>query len=158
MVSMFNFYRMNATLGRFTGTGDEFFNLFMAGRTSLGSWFDYTSKFWSLRDNRNFLMLTFEDMKKDVHSVVHKVAKFIGKPINDSQVRKVAEIVSFKGMKQQFDSVLEKVPSFDQKISPFLRKGELGDWKNYFTVAQNETFDKVYDERMGECGLTFTYE
>ncbi|XP_046584475.1 sulfotransferase 1B1-like [Haliotis rubra] len=36
-------------------------------------------------------------------------------------------------------------------------KGEVGDWKNYFTVAQNEAFDRLYKENMGDCDINFRY-
>jgi hypothetical protein len=34
--------------------------------------------------------------------------------------------------------------------------GVVGDWKNHFTVAQNERFDQLYNEKMK--GITFSYK
>ena len=39
----------------------------------------------------------------------------------------------------------------------FLSQGIIGDWKNHFTVAQNEEFDRVYAEKMKGCDLQFDY-
>lgn len=36
-----------------------------------------------------------------------------------------------------------------------LLAGMPGDWKNYFTVAQNEDFDKDYERKMAGSTLTF---
>ncbi|KAL3856334.1 hypothetical protein ACJMK2_011103 [Sinanodonta woodiana] len=37
------------------------------------------------------------------------------------------------------------------------RKGAVSEWKNWFSVADNEVFDKVYEAQMAGRSLTFTY-
>lgn len=36
--------------------------------------------------------------------------------------------------------------------------GEIGDWKNYFTVAMSEAFDKTNADNMDDIGLEFEFE
>lgn len=40
-------------------------------------------------------------------------------------------------------------------ISPFFFLGKVGDWKNHFTVKQNEQFDEDYQRKMRNIDLSF---
>lgn len=46
-------------------------------------------------------------------------------------------------------------PLSPESLRFHLLAGMPGDWKNYFTVAQNEDFDKDYERKMAGSTLTF---
>ncbi|XP_070560869.1 sulfotransferase 1C4-like isoform X2 [Ptychodera flava] len=45
----------------------------------------------------------------------------------------------------------------DKDKHQFIRKGVVGDWMNFFTVAQNKEYEKIYEERMKGSGLDFEW-
>nr|KAG5688945.1 hypothetical protein BaRGS_031344 [Batillaria attramentaria] len=47
-----------------------------------------------------------------------------------------------------------------EKLNAFLgtQRSQVGDWKNWFTVAQNEQFEEVYRTKMAGSKLKFRYE
>jgi hypothetical protein len=74
--------------------------------------------------------------------------------VSDEQLRDVERKISFTAMQQTEFSALKDVKEFNR----FFRKGEIGSWKEYFTVAQSEAFDQLYKERVQESGLEFQFE
>ena len=46
----------------------------------------------------------------------------------------------------------------DQNVSKFMRKGKMGDWKNYFSKSQSAQIDAMYDEKPAGRGLHFKYD
>ena len=83
------------------------------------------------------------------------IAKFLNKPLSDELINRIAEQCTFKGMQNNPESF--KITS--GKDSPsYLRKGVVGDWKNYFTPEQNERFEKEVLEKLKGSGLEFDFE
>lgn len=109
------------------------------------------------------LHLCFEDMKKNPVEAVEQVAKFLNKYLSKELMADIAEKCSFKNLKKADDKLKEdikfstvKVP-FKIETPQMYRKGEVGDWKNHFTVAENEQFDKLLNEHFKDNSWKFCY-
>ncbi|XP_045140194.1 sulfotransferase 1E1 isoform X1 [Echinops telfairi] len=136
------------------GTFPEFVEKFMDGDVPYGSWYKHVKSWWEKRDNPNVLFLLYEDLQKDLRKEVIKLYTFLGKEPTEELVHKILNRTSFQEMKKNPTTNYTALPEelFNHKVSPFMRKGCVGDWKNHFTVALNERFDLRYDQEMK--GLT----
>ncbi|XP_003514277.3 bile salt sulfotransferase 1 isoform X1 [Cricetulus griseus] len=126
-----------------------YFEWFLKGNVPYGSWFEHTRGWLSMRKCENFLLLSYEDMKKDTRRTIEKICDFLGKKLEPDELDMVLHYSSFQAMKENKMSnysLLKKEIVADGFV--FLRKGTTGDWKNHFTVAQAEAFDKVFQEKM----------
>uniref|UniRef100_A0A3B4AF00 Sulfotransferase n=1 Tax=Periophthalmus magnuspinnatus TaxID=409849 RepID=A0A3B4AF00_9GOBI len=82
---------------------------------------------------------------------------FLGLSPSAEELDKIKVTTMFDNMKQnKMISITSKM--MDEEVSPFLRKGKVGDWKNHFTVAQNEQFDEDYKQKMKDSPLFFRTE
>ncbi|XP_053121696.1 sulfotransferase 1A1-like [Hemicordylus capensis] len=158
-VSYYYFYQM-AKVHPHPGTWNEFLEKFMAGDVSFGSWYDHVKGWWDKRKEQRMLYLFYEDLKEDPQREIRKVMEFLQKPADARLVEKIAHLTSFKEMRQNSMTNYTSIPTsiMDHKISPFMRKGITGDWKNQFTVAQNERFDANYKKQMEGTTLHFRTE
>ncbi|XP_003413668.1 sulfotransferase 1C4 isoform X1 [Loxodonta africana] len=159
MVSYYHFQRMNKGLPD-PGTWEEYFESFLAGKVCWGSWYDHVKGWWEAKDQYRILYLFYEDMKKNPKHEIQKLAEFIGNNLDDEVLDKIVYHTSFDVMKLNPMANYSSVPTefMDHSISPFMRKGTVGDWKNYFTVAQNERFDEDYKKKMANTSLTFHFQ
>ena len=148
-VSYYHFYRSLAQLGHFTGTWEEFLNMFMAGYVCCGDWFEYIKGWRQHKNEVNVFFMKYEEMIEDLRSSVLKIAKFLGRSLDEEQVDAIVKHTNFKSMKQNPSLNLDGVPDIDSSISPFMRKGQVGDWKNYFSSSQLEAFDKLTAKKLG---------
>ncbi|XP_051063594.1 bile salt sulfotransferase 2 [Phodopus roborovskii] len=126
-----------------------YFEWFLKGNVAYGSWFEHIRGWLSMRGSENFLLLSYEDMKKDTRKTIEKICDFLGKKLESDELDMVLKNISFKAMKENKMSNFSLIT--DDMIPNglvLLRKGVTGDWKNHFTVAQAEAFDKVFQEKM----------
>ncbi|KAM4702567.1 sulfotransferase 2B1-like [Rhinophrynus dorsalis] len=159
LVSLFYFAKM-LCLYKDPETFEEYLEDFLQGNVLYSSWFDHVKGWMQMKDHANFFFITYEELQQDLRGSVIKILKFLGKELNDEVIDLVVKHSSFKAMKENKMSNYSLIPQdfMDQTKGSFMRKGTTGDWKNHFTVAQSEYFDRVYQEKMKDLNMTFFWE
>ena len=117
---------------------------------------DVSPEFWQQRERANVHIMFYEDVVKNPEQQTKELALFLGKVLSDQRVALISEKSRFSQMKKN-DATNEKLFTIAKGFE-FIRNGKVGDWKNYFTVAQNEWMDGRLGEKHGGTGLEFQYE
>ena len=159
-VSNYHHAQMDMTQGPFRGTWDDFFQQRIKKQNLYGDFFDITTEWWKVRHLDNVLVVTYEEMQANLARVVRKVAGFTGYELSDELLQKIVQKSSFREMKNNRkvnNQKLADIGAFDFTKSKFIRKGEIGDWVNYFSEEQNSYIDKQCEERCSPVGLIFQY-
>ena len=63
--------------------------------------FKHILSYWNQKQsgNQNILVISYEDMQRDIKSVIRKIANFLKVDVTDESVELLAEHISFKNMK-----------------------------------------------------------
>ncbi|XP_041829743.1 sulfotransferase 1C2 [Melanotaenia boesemani] len=156
LVSYYYFDLMNKTQPE-PGPFEGYIDKFMQGELSWGSWYDHVKGYWMEKEKKNILYLFYEDMKENPRREVERIMKYLDLSVSDKVISQIVELTSFKSMKENPMANYSCIPSpvFDQSISPFMRKGEVGDWKNHFTPEQSKKFDEDYEKQMKDVNIPF---
>ena len=136
---------------------DDFFEDFLAGRVLFGGYFDHVLSWWPHRNDENVLFLKYEDMKKDLLSAVTKIVKFCGFNLDEEVIKEIASKSTFENMKGDPLVNYSWSKLYRQDGTPFMRKGEVGDWKNYFSEEQSKRIDAIYLNRFKPVGLELDF-
>ncbi|XP_035217588.1 sulfotransferase family cytosolic 1B member 1-like [Stegodyphus dumicola] len=161
-VSYYHHHRMSTFLGNYKGSWDDFLHLFMKGYLVYGSWFDHVLPYWRFCQEHpdRMLFISFEQLKLDLPGMVSKIAFFLGRPLSPEAIEAISNHCTFEQMKSNNMVNREVLPIsdlFDMTQSKFMRKGIIGDWKNYFTEEQNAIFNKLYNEKMQNSNLELIF-
>ncbi|XP_021351041.1 sulfotransferase 1C2-like isoform X2 [Mizuhopecten yessoensis] len=161
VLSFYEFFKSMRNMA-YEGTFDGFLKYFLSDEfVGVGcSLFTYLKEWEEAKRNNKdlqILNLRYEDLKKNLFENVIKISKFLNLERTSSFLHEVEKNVSFERLKKKHDTQTGETDRWKNNTEggrlPVYRKGIVGDWKNTFTVAQNEKFDAVYKEKMEEMRL-----
>jgi len=121
-------------------------------------------EYWKRRNDSNILFITYEEMKQDLPSIIKRTAAFLQKPMTDQDALKLADHLSFKNMKNNKavnkEDFLEKdiQAKLGVQTGKFMRKGEVGDWRNHLTEEQLEKMKKWEEKYLSGSDFQFVYD
>lgn len=163
IVSYFCFVKRLAKTAFDGEFNNAFLEKFLYGKVPYDSWFRSVlswERFPQTNPKVPFLMMNYEDMKSNLRQQVERVSLFLGQTIDGDTLDAITDKCSFvqtqKDKRENPDSRFNSTMSRDGPEIIY-RKGEVGDWKNWFTVADNEKFDQIYKEKMSQSKLSFRF-
>ncbi|XP_018573037.1 sulfotransferase 4A1-like [Anoplophora glabripennis] len=141
---------------------ESFCELFLNDAVAYGGLFDHYFDFWNRRHESNILVLRYEEMVADTRGVLKQIADFMGKPLSEEDISALEEFVSFKNMRVNracnTDPLLEaknRQEYFKKTGIHFIRKGKVGDWKNYMSPEIARRFDEYIEKHTEGTDLSF---
>uniref|UniRef100_A0A8D0D9U7 Sulfotransferase n=1 Tax=Sander lucioperca TaxID=283035 RepID=A0A8D0D9U7_SANLU len=154
VVSYFNMEHMT-TLHPEPGDWSSYLQRFMEGKMVFGSWHDHVNGWWEKKQSGN---IQYENYNSDTGREIDKLCCFLGLSPSAEEKEIIIGKVQFDAMKKNNMVNYSTSRELDFTKSSFMRKGKVDDWKNHFTVAQDEKFDENYKQKMKNSTLQFHTE
>ncbi|KAL8578780.1 hypothetical protein ACOMHN_045768 [Nucella lapillus] len=145
-----------AQLGLGDLTFDKASAMFFSDKMTYSGWFnlmDSVNTFKKKNPQHPIFEMTYEEMKQNCLETVSRLGQFVGgQGASGTLCAEIAEACSFDNQK-----VHEASSKQNQNQLKFYRKGDTNDWKNHVTVAVEEKFEQILQERAENCPYSAKY-
>ena len=146
----------------FSGGFDLWAKLFLEGLGGYyGPFWKHVESYYCSQYDKIFFV-KYEDMKKDLRSTIVAASNFIGcNKFSENEILQLEHHLSFTNFqntpslnKQHLVNICDKVGCSNQNEGAvFVRKGIVGDWKNYFRHDMSENFRQRDKELSDVTGI-----
>ena len=126
----------------------------MTGTQMNGDQYDWHADWAKVKDSENILFIKFEETETDVIGVLRKIAQFLKLSLSDGLLQRIVEFVDDVNA----EKMKEDTMAMDSPGERYDRQGQSIAWRKYFTVDQNERFDRKYKELYANLDLDVEYE
>ncbi|XP_055842434.1 luciferin sulfotransferase-like [Episyrphus balteatus] len=165
--AIISFYHHFTGMTPYKGSIEEFTEGILTDNMIYCSYWNHVLEFWLIREQPNILFLTFEDMKKDLRTILEVTSKFLKKEYTENQICSLMEHLSFDNMKknstcnnQGLVKALYAVSNYeyDEKTSfQFMRKGQVEGYKKEMSSSFVERINSKTKKLFEPYGLNLYY-
>ncbi len=106
----------------------------------------YLASWWSRRDQRNVLLVHYNDLKADLDGEMRRIAGFLDLNIPEDLWPGVVERCTFESMRARPEDLGPLEVVFEGGAKNFLYKGTNGRWRDVLTADQLATYDRRLSE------------
>jgi hypothetical protein len=99
-------------------------------------------------------IIWFEDMKKDLKSIIRETCNFLGKHLTEYRILQLDDHLYVDNFRKLVTESYPDNPSF----AKFVRKGKVGDWKNYFTDEKLKIWNAWIAKNLEGTEIKMTFE
>ena len=97
VITYFNHFKV---LEGYTGSFETFADAFLKDECGYYTPFMQNVRgFWEARQRPNIMFITYEEMKRDLPSVIRRVSDYLGRPVAEADMPALADFLSFDKMR-----------------------------------------------------------
>jgi hypothetical protein len=133
---------------------DDYVRPFMEGRmTRFGSWQEHVDGWMNspLAKDGNLLLLSFEDMRKDLEGTISRCLEFLGKEMDPSVIHSVVRNNSLEKMRAKEDQA-KRLPKSPGEEGRSVGKGAIAGWRQRLTEPQLAVIDEFTGDMLERLG------
>ncbi|XP_026330043.1 estrogen sulfotransferase-like [Hyposmocoma kahamanoa] len=156
-VSFYHLCRLFKLIG-YSGDLKTFWNYFIKGLVHFTPYFEVIKEAWANRNHPNMLFLFYEELSKDLPATIRRVCQFLGKQYSEDQIAKLCEhlhIDNFKINASVNEDVFKAVKFADEKEEPFIRRGKVGGWRDYFDEEMTAQAERWIADNLRDTDLRY---
>nr|QVK45629.1 sulfotransferase [Brachionus paranguensis] len=145
LVSYFHFSRA-LLMNNFSGSFDLFVKHFFNNKLWYGSWWEQIKEYKTIP---HVHFVQYEELLERPIETVQSLAGFLGKSYSIEALEKLTNFTSIDKMKTYSSFNFEGVFRDEENVSlkfNFFRKGQIGNWVEYFNEEQSKRVDQVVNE------------
>lgn len=105
------------------------------------SYFNTIKSWLDVKDNKNVLILHFNNLKENLNENIKKIGEFLGYNYNENILNKIYKKCTFEWMKKNSRKCVP--PNFINKSKKFINKGTNKRWENILTKEDLEIYNKI---------------
>ena len=94
-------------------------------------------------------------MKEDLISVIKAVAHFLGYSLTENKILLLDDLLYIDNFRKIVVEQNEGKPEVQEMMKKFIRKGIVGDWKNYFDEENCKCFDQWILDNISGTDIKF---